>query len=455
VAPSERRALHARASRALLELFPDTAERRPEIVARHLTAAELPDEAIPHWLRAGRNATRRSAPVEAVSHFEAGLALLARTPEGRERNRRELELRLALGPPLIMTRGYAAADVARVYTRARELAQGLAEVPHLVSASIGALGFHLVRGDQRAAGESAEQLLAIALSVGNPALLVRAHFAMGVSLHHRGRFAAAAAHLEQSVALYDPGRDAGHAVEYGQDPRIVSLCYLAYGRALQGSEVPARRYVDAALRGGEELGHAFTRGCALHFAGVIHELLGDLAAARAYAEREIAVAREHRFPFWLAGGTQLHGRVLAVEGRLQEGLALMHEGLAIWRATGAGLAVPYYLCHLADAHLSAGEVARAAAAVAEGLELVERHDERNYEAELHRLQGALLAGDPATGRQAEAAFQRALSLARHQGSLVLVRRAAASLVNYLHACGRTEDAERLRPELDRAPASPP
>jgi DNA-binding NtrC family response regulator/predicted ATPase len=453
VAPGERRALHARVGQALLSLSPDTAERRPEMVARHLTAAELPDAAIPYWLRAGRNAIRRSAPVEAVSHLGTALDLLTRMPEGRLRDRQELELQLALGPALIMTKGYAAAEVEHLYARARALAQGLAEIPQLISASVGALGFHLVRGDQRAALESAEQLLAIALQAGSAALLVEAHFALGVSLHYRGRFDDARVHLEQSIGLYDQHRDVGHAVDYGQDPWIASLCYLAYGRALQGHEGDALRHVEAALRGADQRGHAFTRACALHFAGMIHELWGDVGAAREYAEREVAVAREHRFPLWLAGGTQLRGRLVALEGRLEEGLALMREGLAIWTATGAGLALPYYLSHLADAHLSAGNVAQGLAAVAEGLAVVERHDERNYAAELHRLQGALLASDPARSHEAEAAFERAVSLARQQRSRVLARRAAASFAAHLRGRGRAAEADRLLAELD-GPSSP-
>jgi predicted ATPase len=147
--------------------------------------------------------------------------------------------------------------------------------------------------------------------------------------------------------------------------------------------------------------------------------------------------------------------LLAVEGRLEEGLTLMREGLAIWRGTGAGLAVPYYLSHLADAYLAAGDAAQALAAVAEGLALVERHDERNYEAELHRLQGAILAADPATSHRAEAAFGRAVALARQQRSRVLARRAAASFAAFLQARGRAAEAERLRAELDGALAESP
>ena len=161
-----------------------------------------------------------------------------------------------------------------------------------------------------------------------------------------------------SVALYDPRRDAGHAFAYGQDPRVASLCYLAYGRALQGHEAEALRHLEAALRGAEE------RGPRVHARVRPPLRRPDPRAARATSGRpgSMPSARSRwrasiGSRFWLAGGTHMRGRVLAVEGRLEEGLSLMREGLAIWKATGAGLALPYYLSHLADAHLSAGDIA--------------------------------------------------------------------------------------------------
>ena len=452
----QRRTLHARAARALLNLPPATAERRPEIVARHLTAAELPAEAIPHWLSAGRNAIRRSANAEAISHLRTGLDLLMRMPETRERDRQELQLQVTLGPVLIMTKTYAAAEVDHVYTRARALSQGLGETASLVSASVGVFGaftFHLVRGDLRAAQGTAERLLTIAVEATSAGLLVEAHFALGASLHYRGRFRDASAHLEKSIALYDPRRDAEHAFEYGQDPLVASLCHLAYGRSLQGHEADSLRYLEAALRRAGELGHAFTHACALHFASLIHELRGEFGTAGEYAEREIAIAREHRFPFWLAGGMHLRGRALAAQGHRDEGLRLMNEELASCRATGAHLAVPYLLCHIADAHLSAGNVPQGLAAVVEGLAVAEGNDQQTYLPELLRLRGELLACDPATSREAEVFFEHAVSLARQQRSRVLARRAAASLAEYLRARGRAGEAEQMLADLHRALAT--
>ena len=46
----------------------------PEVIAHHLTAAGLPERAVPHWLLAGERALERSADHEAIAHLSAGLA---------------------------------------------------------------------------------------------------------------------------------------------------------------------------------------------------------------------------------------------------------------------------------------------------------------------------------------------------------------------------------------------
>ena len=44
----------------------------------------------------------------------------------------------------------------------------------------------------------------------------------GNTLNYLGEFAAAQAHLEQGIALYDPQQHRAHAFRYGQDPGVVA-----------------------------------------------------------------------------------------------------------------------------------------------------------------------------------------------------------------------------------------
>jgi predicted ATPase len=71
----------------------------------------------------------RSANVEAVAHLTKALELLKTLPDTPERTQQELMLQIALGTPLMATKGWAAPEVGHVYARARVLCQQMGETP--------------------------------------------------------------------------------------------------------------------------------------------------------------------------------------------------------------------------------------------------------------------------------------------------------------------------------------
>jgi predicted ATPase len=50
---SKRQQLHARIAHVLEQQFPDIGDTQPEVLAHHLTEADLAERAIPYWCRAG------------------------------------------------------------------------------------------------------------------------------------------------------------------------------------------------------------------------------------------------------------------------------------------------------------------------------------------------------------------------------------------------------------------
>jgi hypothetical protein len=132
-----RQELHARVA-AVLELhFPDLIERQPELLAHHLTAAGETERAVHQWLKAGQHAAERSSHIEAIRHFERGLATLAALPEGQARDRQEIELQLARGLSLFTIEGFFSVEAARAYTRARKLAAKQGDPRQLFTAVYG------------------------------------------------------------------------------------------------------------------------------------------------------------------------------------------------------------------------------------------------------------------------------------------------------------------------------
>jgi tetratricopeptide (TPR) repeat protein len=64
---------------------------------------------------------------------------------------------------------------------------------------------------------------------------------------------------------------------------------------------------------------------------------------------------EHGFPYFAAVASVYRGSALSALGSADEGLALLTEGLAAYRATGALVLVPNFLRLLADCYRRAGQ----------------------------------------------------------------------------------------------------
>src|SRR5260370_41571465 len=104
-------------------------------------------------------------------------------------------------------------------------------------------------------------------------------------------------------------------------------------------------------------------------------------------------------------------------GTRKRGLRRYKEGLAAYRATGAELSRPYFLCLLAEACMETGRFDDGLRALTEALNAADEHENRHYEAEIHRLKGAvLLKQDDSNAAEAQYCFERAIEIARKQSA---------------------------------------
>src|SRR5690606_8495806 len=141
-----RQQLHARIAAALERRFPETAEIRPEVMARHFTEAGLLDGAVAHWRKAGEQAVRRAANREAIEHFRRALSLNDARPDGIDRRRTELAVLSQLGPALMSLHGWPAPEVGAAFERAGEVARQLESSADLAPPLVGLWLFHISRG---------------------------------------------------------------------------------------------------------------------------------------------------------------------------------------------------------------------------------------------------------------------------------------------------------------------
>ncbi len=439
---------HQQIAQMLEAEFPDTVEAEPELVAHHYTEAGLNEQAVGYWHQAGKRATQRSANVEAVNHLTKGLEVLMTLPDTVERAQRELDLQTTLGPVFMAVKGQSSPDTERAYARARELCQQVGETPQLFPVLHGLFRFYMVRAELQTTRDLAEQLFSLAQRAEDPALLLEAHRMMGLTMFWLGENSQSRAHFEQGLALYDPQQHRSHAFVYGQDPGVACRSVVSWPIWVLGYPDQTLQSIHDALTLAKELTHPYSLVYALSMATRAYQLRGEALAVQERAETLIALSTEHGFPFWLAYGTILRGWALTVQGKGAEGISLIHQGLAAYRATGAELDRPYFLGLLADAYRKEGQPEEGLTVLVEALAKGETSGGPSWDAELHRLKGELLLmqGGQKAG-EAEECFQKALDIARRQQAKSLELRAAMSLSRLWRQQGKQEEARQMLAEI--------
>jgi predicted ATPase/class 3 adenylate cyclase len=451
---STRQQYHHQIAHVLEKQLSETRDAQPELLAHHYTAAGLVAQAIPYWQQAGQRAAQRSANVEAIAHLTKGLALLKILPDTLDRAQQELRLQITLGAPLMATKGWAAPEVGKAYARARELCQQVGETSQLFPVLWGLWVFSLVRAELQTARELAEQLLTLAQSAQDPALLLEAHHALWVTLLYRGELLPARAHMEQGIALYDPQQHHALAFLYGgHDPAMCCRSSAAVALWLLGYPDQALESMYDGLTLAQELSHPFSLAWAFHLAAELHQLRREGQLSQERAEALIVLSSEQAFTQLVAWGTTLEGWALAERREGGEGIAQMRRGLAAWRATGAEWEGPYFLALLAEAYGKVGQADEGLSVLAEALAAAHKTGERYYEAELYRLKGMLTLQSKVQSlksqveAEAEEYFLKAIDITRQQSAKSLELRAAMSLSRLWQQQGKREEARQLLAEI--------
>jgi class 3 adenylate cyclase/predicted ATPase len=441
---STRQHYHQRIAQVLQAQFSETAEAQPELLAHHYTEAGLNSQAVYYWHKASQRAAERSAHVEAITHLTKGLELLETLPQMRERIQREVDMHIALGASLIATQGQAAAVVGEAYTYARQLCQHLEDPQRLFAVLRGLWNHYLVRAELQTAHDLGEQILTLAQQAQDPAMLLAAHRAMGVTWFFLGTEAAAHTHFTQGIALYDPQQHRSSTFLYGDDAGVI--CRTFDARVLWHLGYPAQglTQIDEALTLARQSVHPFSLGNALSGAAVFHQYRREIRVAQECAEAAIRLAQEQGFPYWMAFGSLLRGWALAHQGRAQEGIEEIHQGLRAYRATGAEISRPPFLALLAEAHGTIGELEAGLTVLTEALTLAETTGEWRYASELYRLKGDfLLQQSSANATEAETCFQHAITIAQNQQAKSWELRAATSLARLWQQQGKHKEAHDL------------
>ena len=434
-----RQELHARVAATLEKDFADLIERQPELLAHHLTSAGSTERAVDQWLNAGRHAAARLAHLEAIRHFERGLAALEGLAEGQTRDGREIELQLARGLSLFTAKGFVAPEAPHAYMRARALAERQGDARQLFTAVYGLWQSNIGSGAVEGARRLSDRLLQLTTDSADDGLRLQAHHSAWTTYLFAGEPIAAREHYEAGRRLYDPGRHGLHHRLYGgHDPGVCARYMGAQVHWLLG--YPQRGLVIGgdALALAKQIGHSFSLGAALIMNTLLHLDRREPELALQRLEAAEALAAEQRLGFVLEAPL-LHGAVLMAQEAFGQAIACLREGLA--DRPGVRLRC-YGLVKLAEALARQGECGAALVAVREGLEEQEQTGQRRWEPELHRLEGVALLGINRL-EEAQNALEEALRIARRQQAKSYELRAATTLARLWGDQGHHAEARDL------------
>ncbi|MBL8349767.1 MAG: AAA family ATPase [Burkholderiaceae bacterium] len=429
----ERRRYHALVAASLAAQAPCA---NPALVAHHLTRGNDKALAIPCWRQSARRDMARSAGWEARHDLDQALQLVPALPEA-EQAAVELSLRLDYGAVLVAVSGYAAAETAQTYERARLLSRQVGDSSQRVAALFGAWAYAIVRAEFDGARQLAAELDQVADAGAEPASRIEAHHAVAITHFNQGRFHEALARLDSGLALCAEAGCEGHAEVYGQDPVVAMGCWRALCLSYLGDFAAAQAQWRAARERADSQRQGLDRIFACTFGGIVNDAQGRFEAAAQLAGIAANLAEEQAFPYWRAWADFVAANAAWEQDHGGRSLERMAAAIAAYAATGARVWLPFMQLRLAAGHALAGDLARAGEAARQGREAGSGSRETYYAAEVLALEARVsaAAGDEA---RALSRLDEAWAIATAQSHRV----AAAAIVATARALGDAAALQR-------------
>jgi predicted ATPase len=269
------------------------------------------------------------------------------------------------------------------------------------------------------------------------------HRLLGSTAWFQGDYIKAKEHLEQAVMAYDGERDRHLASRFGYDIGVNAILFLAHTLWPLGDVDRAAGLYEQAIRLALTTGHIPTLVIANLHTCVFAAIRRKPQLIISNAETALNLAREHGLLLWLAAGTFLLGWARWCSGD-RDGVAAMREGFGLLDEIGFRVFQPFSATLLAEVEAEGGGVEAGLKLLNAALISIERTGERWFEAEVNRVRGDLLLRlkrPDNTG--AEAAYTRAVEIARKQRARTFELRTALSLARFYHVTGRIDNVREV------------
>ncbi|HYS15346.1 MAG TPA: sigma 54-interacting transcriptional regulator [Candidatus Binatia bacterium] len=403
-----RRALHARIVETIERLYPARLADHVERLAHHAFEGAAWAKAHAYLHQAGTKAFTRCAHQEAAACFERALTALGRLPEGRERTERIVDLRFDLRNTLQPLGEFG--RILECLREAETLARTLDDQRRLGEASAYLTDYFRLMGDQDRAIEYGHQALAIADSLAEFTIRLRANTYLGQTYYVLGDYRRAAGFLTRNVEFL-ADQLAREFFGHGQLPSVHSRTCLVWCLAELGDFQDGVRHGREGVAIAEAVDHPFTLATAYAGLGSLFIRQGNLEAAIPILERGLDLCRTWNLSLWFPRIASALGVGYALSGRVGDALPLLERAVQESAGMRLGGGHSLLLVGLGQAQSLAGRAQEALDTARRALDLARQHKERGHEAWAGRLLGEIALRSDRAAPGAEDEFQRALALA--------------------------------------------
>jgi predicted ATPase len=435
-----RKLLHERTAQTIEALYSDRLEDQLTELAHHFDRGGNAPKAVEYLRRAAERTAEQGAHSEAIDYFDKTLELLRQLPEGTARDNQEADVQMALSWSLFVARGELP-ELEYALVRACELCEQLGDNSKLME-SLLALA-HYRRLDFTLARKTAKRIIAMAQETTAQVMLAGADFLLGIVDFATGQLPTAREHLERAVYLYgaNPTRNfAAYCAQAAANVHVAVLLNLGY---ISAARTSAHELLTAARRSADP----YRVATALFLDGLNYLVLRDPRMVAERADEILSIATANEMPSNFIVAKAFRGWAMAVAGRSEEGIAEMRRGISDPRVVRAmGRAMMRVV--LAETYGKHGRAEEGLDLVHEGLATAEQTGQSAMESELHRLKAELLMiKDPGNIAESERCLHIAIDVARRQGARLFELRSTVSLARLLCNTIRREEARTMLGEI--------
>jgi len=372
------------------------------------------------------------------------LNVLASTPSTPELIQQAILLQISLARALLATKGYTE-EAERAYARALELCDSAGEIPQLFPVLRGLSAFYILRAEHEKSIQMGERILQLGEHLNDVDIKIEGNMILGYNLAFLKDPQIGLEYLEKAIASYDLQRQRVGRLGLGTYPAVVSLTVSALFLWMLGYPDRAHKRAAESILLARKMNHPYSITYALFHNGLLNVWLKNYEITRESAQALLELAEAHGFQIWSAIGSCLLGTSMVGLGSIEEGLALIEQGLKTYR----GLKTPpvfwpmlLQLC--AGAYGLASKPEIGLHMMNEALEIGSSSSAKTALSEFLILTAALLlALSPDNATEAEDLYQQAILNAQEMHTPMLELRAAMGLSRLWQEQGRKEQARKV------------